>query len=258
MGTKCDIIRDLATASGCGMCAALAADPPRPVPTGCAAAGPLPSAAVCTIAGAANARMRLFASRASPARLTEGAAGQAVRQRAEENYRAIARASEDALAEAYPSVAKAGVRWPDLELCLRAKGGASTGPGGRARAYFGRDDARRLGMNPSYPLGGTLAAHALWKAGKAPAPIPLAVDYAMNPDLFALVVLALLAVVLAVLVWAARRGGKRAASRVAQEAETQRAPHPDPKAKCRAYVDAMERDGYEMSYYRTRCGLPPK
>jgi hypothetical protein len=95
-------------------------------------------------------------------------------------------------------------------------------------------------MNPTYPLGGTFAAGSIWKAGKSPSPLPLTVDYLANPDLFAIVVLAFLALVLAALLWAAWRRG-----------------HPASRSTpCEDYVKKWEAAGYEMDDYRARCGMP--
>jgi uncharacterized protein YxeA len=127
-------------------------------------------------------------------------------------------------------------------------------------------------MNPVYPVGGAIAKNAIWKAGKAESPVPLAVDYVMNPDLFAILLFALLVIIFAALIWKAWKSAK-AAPYIAEkkkEAERERLEesdpfrgsafesYPDPQAKCRAYVEAMEQQGYDMTYYRDKCGLPPK
>jgi len=270
MTTRCDIIRDAATANSCGMCEAITATPARPVPAGCAAGGAVPPAAVCSVPGAANTRMKLFGVQYSPGNLFESTADRAARTLIEKNYLTGIQAAEAALAVAYPDAAPGAtaIGWPDFERCLWDRAGAPRGSNNNV--YFGRDDLMQMGMVPSYPLGGAFAENSIWKAGAAPSPLPVSVDYGMNPDLFAILMFALLVAVFAALLWAARKSAKWAPYLAQKKKDAERArleasdpyrgsafeSYPDPQAKCRAYVEAMEQQGYSMAYYRQRCGLP--
>jgi hypothetical protein len=272
MATKCDIIRDAGYANSCGMCAALAASPQKPIPAGCTIGGVTPPAAACLVAGTANTRMKLFDEQYSPANLFEDAADKAARTLIEKNYLTGIQATETALAAAYPGAAPGAtaVSWPDFELCLWNKTGARGGSNNNI--YYKRNDLMQMGMQPSYPLGGAFAENTIWKSGAAPSPVPVSVDHVMNPDLFAFLMFALLVIIFAVLIWSAWKSAKKAPYLAQQkkDAERQRLEesdpfkgtafesYPDPQAKCRAYVDSMEQQGYDMSYYRTQCGLPAK
>ena len=125
--TKCDIIRDAARATKCGMCSALAAG--TPLPAACFTAGAAPPAAACGVAASANARMRMFATRLSPANLYEGSAAQTVRAQTERILQGISAANEIALTAAYTGPGPSGaaravapgataISWPDFEACL--------------------------------------------------------------------------------------------------------------------------------------------
>jgi hypothetical protein len=238
--SRCDIIRDFERAAACGLCAAAPGAAPPPA---CAEGGAPPPAAVCAIPGAANARMRLFASRYAPASMFEGPVARLVRTREEQNFMATIAKAEAGLRAAYPGApaAAAEVGWADFDACGVAAGG---GPAlGRAAALAG-------GMSPPYPLGGKLLAGKLWKT--KPAPVPLAADYLMNPDLFVVVVVLLLVTLVAALVQrllAARRARRVAAAAAAR---------PRAQAACRAWVESQELRGAEMGVYRAQCGLPPK
>jgi hypothetical protein len=269
MASKCDIIRDVARATGCGMCAAIQKG--EPVPPGCA---PPPPAAVCGVAAAANARMALFDLKYSPANLFAGSAGRAARTQAAKNYEAEIQLAEGELAEAYglpPGSPAAAVGWPDLEECLWHRDG--TGGGLLNRTYFGRYDAQQLGFVPTYPLGGSFGEGSIWPpSDQEQSPLPLTVDYVMNPDLFAVLVFAFLVVLLGVLLWLAWRNTQRApilaekARLSTLEAEEAGDPYrgtPFPSFlsradRCLAYVTSMEKQGYDMGAYRQRCGLPPR
>jgi hypothetical protein len=272
MSTKCDIIRDVGMANSCGMCTALAAKPPNPIPAGCTVGGRTPPQAACLVAPTANTRMQLFDEQYSPANLFEDAADKAARTLIEKNYLTGIQTTEAALAAAYPGAAPGAttISWPDLQLCLWNTTGAKGGSNNNV--YFKRNDMMQMGMQPSYPVGGAFAENSIWKSGATPSPVPVSVDYAMNPDLFAILMFALLVIIFAVLIWSAWKSAKKAPYLAEQKKDADRQrleegdpfkgtafeSYPDPQAKCRAYVDSMEQQGYDMSYYRTQCGLPAK
>ena len=202
--TKCDIIRGAATASRCGMCTALRGA--APIPAGCGAVPP--PVAACGVVGAANARMKLFATKLAPP-----FGDDAVREQTERIYEGIIEEAEVNLAAAYPGAA-VDISWPDFEACTWNRSGE---PGGfNNNVYFRREDVEELGMAPAYPIGGTYAKGAIWKTSS---PVPVIVDYLMNPDLFAIVLFAFFVVVLAGLVWGAiRRGHSRERERPRERA----------------------------------------
>lgn len=272
MTTKCDIIRDVANATKCGMCAAIASNPAKPVPDGCITFRAAPPAAVCGVPAAANARMKLFARQYSPSNLIESSAARAARTQEESIYQGIIQNSEKNLATAYPAAAAgaAAISWPDFEKCLWNKNGT---PGGfNGNKYFARNDATQLGMSPEYPLGGKTAEHTIWKAGGSPSPLPLTVDYVTNPDMFAIVMFALLVIILSALMWAGYKTSlwapydaeeRAAAARERLEATdpykgTAFETYDDKKSKCRNYVKKWEAQGYDMNNYRRQCGLAVK
>jgi hypothetical protein len=224
--SKCDIIRDVATAASCGMCTALAATPPRPIPEGCAAAGRVPPAAACGVPVAANTRMKLFDERYSPAGLFGSATDKKARALIEKDYVTAIDRAEKGLAAAYPAAPAAAtdIRWPDFQGCLWNRSGQRGGPNNNV--YFGRGDLTQLGMMPVYPLGGGFAQNSIWKAGKAPSPVPVKVDYLMNPDLFTIVVLVFLVIVFAALMRAAWRHARGAPLRALLAEEAARAALP--------------------------------
>ena len=225
--TKCDIIRDVATATSCGMCTALAATPPRPIPAGCAAAdGRTPPAAACAVTVAANTRMKLFDERYSPVGLFGSATSKKARALTEKDYVTAIDRAEKGLAAAYPTApaAAAEIGWPDFQGCLWNRSGQRGGPNNNV--YFGRGDLTQLGMMPVYPLGGEFAQNSIWKVGKAPSPVPVKVDYLMNPDLFTIVVLVFLVIVFAALMRAAWRHARGAPLRALLAEEAARAARP--------------------------------
>jgi hypothetical protein len=273
MATKCDIIRDVGVASSCGMCEALRGA--APIPAGCLIGGRTPPAAACSVASMANSRMALFGSQYSPANLVEGAVDRAARTLVEKNYLTAIDAAEKELAIAYPQAAPgaAAVGWPDFERCLWNRDGQKGG--GNGNVYFRRNDLTGpsgFGMAPTYPVGGGFAKNLIWKAGGVPSPVPLGVDYVMNPDLFAMLMFVILVVVLAALVRAAWRTAANAPYFAQQAADAERRrleasdpyrgtpfeSYPDPRAKCRAYIDAMKAQGYDVSHLEEQCGILEK
>ncbi len=260
MTTKCDIIRDSANAASCGMCRALGDG--AAVPDGCLRLDPVPKASSCRVPGAANTRLYLFAAQVAPPVF-----GQANREACAltiANYSKNIANTEQSLMDDYGvDEATASIAWPDYQRCLWNTDGL---PGGQlGHKYFDRADANMQGLHPSYPLGGDLASHLLWKDGLHPGPMPLTVDYLMNPDLFTILLLAFLVVLLGVLVWKAIRDTRRADREeerkgAAAAAEARRAagiPDDPGQVECREYVEALEKEGFDMGYYRRRCGLPP-
>ena len=259
--TKCSIIRDTATAMQCGLCSGK--------PVGCPASVP---AAVCSVPSAANDSMSLFAARYNPSNLFLSAADKTALTQEEKNYQSGIQASATQLAAAYPNAAPGAttITWPDFERCLWTPQGLPGGPFNNK--YFMRNDVQTLGMQPTYPIGKTFAQGVLWKNMQHPSPVPVSVDYVMNPDLAVIIIFALLVIIFAVLIWQAYRDAKSAPYRAEQKKEAERQKleaadpfkgtafesYPDPQAKCREYVEAQEAQGYDMAYYRQRCGLPSK
>ena len=125
-------------------------------------------------------------------------------------------------------------------------------------------------MESEYPIGKAYAKGSIWQAPKS-SPVPVSVDYLMNPDLFVIAMFAFLVILFAALMWAASQSLKKAPYLAQQKKDADRLrleendpykgsdfeSYPDPLAKCRAYVESMEQQGYSMDYYRTKCGLPP-
>jgi hypothetical protein len=263
MASKCEIIRDMTAAIDCRLCGSAGA-PPAGCPAGL-------TPALCDIPAAANDRMALFASRYDPAALFERGAAAAVRAQIERNYATAIAANETQLAAAYPGAPDLRIAWPDFERCLRSPDGSPSGAFNNR--YFGRDDCAALGMQPVYPLGKAFAQGAIWKAGKKPSPIPLAVDYIANPDLATILVVLFIVLVLIALLWKASRDVRRApflkaeaqyrarlarAQRVAAHGRPAPPPGRDPAEVCAAYVAAQEARGYDASQYREICGLGAK
>jgi len=215
--------------------------------------------------------MSLFADQYNPANLFASAADKANPALTERIYVSQIQAAEQALAGAYPGAAPGAtsIGWPDFEECLWTPSGAKSGPFNNV--YFGRDDLQTFGMAPTYPIGGTFAQGAIWKPPKA-SPVPVAVDYVMNPDLAVILIFALLVIIFAVLLYRAYKDTKAAPFKAQQRKDLERQrleetdpyrgtafeSYPDPQARCRTYVESMEAQGYDMSYYRKQCGLPDK
>ena len=271
--TKCDIIRDVGNANICGLCTAISKS--NPTPQGCTVNGVVPPAAACKAVSAANARMRLFATQYSPANLFEDSGAKAARLQAGKNYSAIIQDAETALNAAYPVAAPGAtsITWPDLELCLWDPTGTKGGPNNNV--YYNRDDLMFLGMAPPYPVGGGFAEDLLWPAGGPGSPAPVVIDYLINPDLFAILMFALLVIVFGVLILVAWKSAKNApyialkkkeAERQALEANdpykgTEYEAYPDPYKKCRAYISKLEAMGYSdeaLAGERQRCGMSPE
>lgn len=218
--TQCDIIRDFAAATECGLCSARSCRTTTPDclpgqtceggvcmgrPSGCPA---VLSPALCAVPGAANKRMLLFATQYSPANLVEGAEDRAIRQQIERDLQTGIQSAESGLAAAYPGAAPGATRisWPDFEYCLWNPTGAPGGP--FSRKYFGRIDAESFGMQPTYPIGHSLAQGSVWKYPRA-SPLPMTVDYLMNPDLATILIVAFLVLVIAALFVAASSAEKK-------------------------------------------------
>lgn len=257
--TKCDILRDVARANMCGMCTASA---------NCGTS--TPPSAVCNVANIANAKMKLFASQYSPANLYASSVNKAIRTQEEKIYQGIIQKGEADLKAAYPTApAEATViEWSDFEHCLWNKDG--TAGGNNKNVYFKRDDAVQLGMAPVYPIGGSTIANVIWKGPTSP--IPLAVDYLMNPDLFTILMFVLLVIIFSALMWSVWRTNKWAAYLAEQSAEaaqdkleendpfkgTAVETHPNTLAKIRKWIEAQEQLGYTMTKYRNQYNIPTK
>lgn len=258
--TKCDIIRDMAAVLNCGLC--------EGKPTSNCPAGVSP--VVCSIPSIANDRMELAALVYNPANILPE--NKAVFSLSKQNYATAIQNSETELGAAYPDAEKGAtsVSWPDLEYCLWNLQGTPAGTA--SNVYFGRKDALDFGMVPPYPVGGTFAQGSIWKPGKKQSPVPLTLDYIANPDLIVIIIFTILVIIFAVLIWKTYQRARGAPRRAEQQREAVRRrleasdpyqgtafeSYPDPLAKCRNYVETMESQGYNMTYYRQKCGLPEK
>ncbi len=256
--SKCDVIRDFIAASNCGLCTG----GPSNCPPGL-------TKALCGIPQAANNRMYLFADKYNPSNLFMGSADLAQLRQEEMNYASGIQAVEQGIQASYPGLGAGGaaISWPDFNACLWNKNGKPGGP--NSNIYFGRDDVQELGMSPAYPIGGTLAQGYIWPPPRV-SPFPATVDYISNPDFIAIFMFVFLVILLAVLVYTTYRAKKMAPiledRRRQQERQRLEATdpyrgsafesYPDPAAKCRAYVEAMEARGFAMNAYRQACGLP--
>ena len=149
----------------------------------------------CSIPRAANDKMYLFADLYSPTSLFID------RTQEEIIYEYGINAPRNALSKKYPS-ADVSIDWSDFERCLWNEDGRPGGPFNNI--YFGRGDLMMFGMVPDYPLGGKLASGLIWRAPNY-SPLPVFVDYIMNPDLAALVLLFILITVVSLLFWRAKR-----------------------------------------------------
>jgi len=254
MATKCDIIRDAANAVGCGMCEALGSG--KGLPDGCLLLDRIPKASACRVPGTANVRLYLFGARVAPPAF--GVDREAREMMIADYNRNIADTEQGLIDDYGVDVAAASISWPDYQRCLWDPDGAPGGP--LVHKYFDRADAYMQGLHPAYPLGGNLAYRRLWKDSLHAGPLPLTVDYLMNPDLFAILLLALLVVLFGVIVWRALRDTRRAdreEERKAAVAAAAAAPDDPGRAECREYVETLEKEGFDMGYYRRRCGLGP-
>jgi len=255
--TKCDIIRDMVAATTCGLCESPACQRNRDCPAGqtceggaCigrpAACRATLSPAVCSIPGAANAKMALFADVYDPRSLFST---DRRKQLEEADYVTAIRETELGLATAYPlsPPAATNISWPDFQRCLWNPAGQKGGPFNNV--YFGRNDLNAFGMSPTYPVGGSTASGVIWAPPKV-SPLPVAVDYVANPDLATIVIIVfVLLILVAILIGVAR--SRKANELTAEDSLT-------PKAReCLEYVRAMEARGYDMLSYRQKCGLGP-
>lgn len=165
------------------------------------------SPAATAVPAMANARMRLAALAYSPRRLLATGVRKALIEREIAAYSDIIASNESAMAQAGTP---ASVTWADFNKCLWNKSGVHGSASGRA--YLGRADALQLGMEPRYPLGGSLGSGAIWKDGDAPI-VPLSVDYVVNPDLFVIIILVFLTLLVFALV---KKQKHRPAAKTAQ------------------------------------------
>jgi len=221
----------------------------------------------------ANKRMNNFADLYSPADLFENADDKQERTTEERDYLTGIQNTELSLAAAYPGAAPGAtsISWLDVERCLWDTSGNKGGSNGNM--YFKRNDMDLMGFKPDYPLGGAFAKNSIWKTPESkPSPVPTIVDYIMNPDLFVIVMFALLVIIFAALMWMAQQTTKKQPylNDLKREADRQRLEendpfkgtafetYRDPNAKCRTAIDKGEMQGLDMSLYRKQCGFPPK
>lgn len=196
MASRCAIVRDAVAAAGCGFCGSA----PGRCPPGL-------SPAVCRLAAGANARLGLVAARLAVGARLDG--GGAALRAMEADYGATIAGAEAALAAAYPRAppGAAQIGWGDFDRCLASPGG---GPGPDGRVWLGRPAALLAGFSPDPPLGGRLLQGRL--LGPLGGPVPLGVEYLLNPDLAVFLFAALLcaALGLACAGWLRKKGGARA------------------------------------------------
>ena len=224
--TKCDIIRDVvATNEFCSICtpqtcsAALPCPPGQKctglsidkdtnllinycvgVPASCAKAGTLIDEGLCDVPKYLDAKMRVFASKYL-------SLGRGVASELAVNDATLVQQVQQQLANIYPRNVSdiMSLSWADLEKCA-VDPGAATAPG--SSAYFSRKDYNNM-SNPAapwkYPLGRLKGAGTIWKSTLAPSPMPLYVDYVMNPDLAAIVLFTFIVLLFAGLMLNARQ-----------------------------------------------------
>jgi hypothetical protein len=179
--SKCDIIRDAASAASCGLCTS------KTRPLGC---GDIPMAA-CSVPTAANSKLQLFD--------LENRLQQDIVTKAERNvYQMKINTANNDLTKAYKVAADtADIDWMDYQFCLWNKRGTPGGPNNNK--HFNRLDVMELGMKPVYPIGGKTATTAFWKGDTSP--LPVLIDYIMNPQLFAIVMFVLLVLIYVAVVY---------------------------------------------------------
>ena len=253
--TKCDVIRDTANAVTCGMCNALTSG--KPIPLGCEINGKFPPNAVCSIPTTANVRMKLFAAKYNPSNLFMDTLNKDVLIQTEKDYESDIFTTETDLANAYQSNDITNISWPDVEMCLWNKSGDPGGPNNNV--YFERNDAQLLGMQSAYPIGGTFLENSIWKLGGKPSPVPLNVDYLINPDLFIIILIIILIAVLGFLIWTAWKYTVDMPYKILRDQQKKWEAHKtsyEPIAKWREYIQKMESNGFDMRDLRTKCGLP--
>lgn len=169
MTSKCDIIRDLGKANMCGMC--------QSPPMKCD--GNIPQV-VCKIPQLCNLKMQLF-----NLQYMQPFEDETLKSKIESIYEADINKIESDLKAAYKI--DADISWFDITQCLWHQNGAKDGYFNNE--WFSRDDAMALGMAPIYPIGGELGKN-LFK--KQYVPVPLYVDYLMNPNLFLFIIIVFL------------------------------------------------------------------
>jgi hypothetical protein len=164
----CNIVSDLQKAQSCGLCDG--------TPNNCGELDP----SVCLIPQNANLDMHLFATRYSPT----GALDQSITTKTEQAYMGTKAQNLLLLKSAYPNVTELDINWPEMERCGIA-----------------RMDAYGLGMSPAWPIGGKTLLGKIWNPDNHngnQAPIPLFVDYFMNPDMFILIIVLIFVVLILV------------------------------------------------------------
>lgn len=156
--SKCDIIRDSVNALCVG----------KDMPVACEASN------------MSNVKMARFNAMYDPISLVETGIAKMIRNRKIEIYDNQIAESRIKLANAYNAPDDAtDINWQDHTLCLWDPSGAPGGMLGNEK-YITRLDLINQ-MSPKYIVGGQTLANQFWKYGMSP--MPINVDYAMNPDL---------------------------------------------------------------------------
>ncbi len=164
----CDIVSDAQKAQTCGLC--------NGTPNNCGELDP----SICLLPQNANLDMHLFAARYSPT----GALDQEITTKIEQAYMNTKAQNLLLLKSAYPNVTDLDVNWLEIERC-----------------GINRMDAYEMGLSPSWPIGGKALLGRVWNPDNHngnQAPIPLIVDYFMNPDIFILLVVLIFVVLILV------------------------------------------------------------
>ena len=180
MTSKCKIVQDHYGARMCGTCDDTNTCSDKSLST-----------ALCRIPNAANAKMAMIAPRFSPLQIFDGDVDAKVRALTVKNLKTAITNLHDDLTGAYPDAEPGAVdiTWADIAQCKKLGSGTKK---------YGRDGALELGMDPKYPIGGKFAINTLWTPDNNP--IPIAVDYIMNPDLFTIIVLMFIVIIFGVVV----------------------------------------------------------
>lgn len=219
--TKCDIIRDIiATNEFCSVCAPKECSASTPcqagqqctglavnsstnllmnycvgTPSACKKPNILIDPGLCDAPKYLDAKMRLFTNKfLSFGRDSTNAAMVT-------NDATLVGQVQQKLVNIYPNNASdiMSLKWPDIEKCI-ANPGLILPKG--ANPYFSRKDYNNLSSPEAkwkYPIGRQLGAGKVWKSTESPSFLPLYVDYLMNPDFAAILVLSFIVIIFTIL-----------------------------------------------------------
>jgi len=139
--------------------------------------------------------MAIVVPRFSPLQIFDDEIDANIRKLKVENLNNSITNKRDKLNDAYPDAQPGAVdiTWADIAKCKKLGD----------TELIGRHGVLKIGMKPTYPIGGKFAQDKVWTPDNNP--IPIAVDYIMNPDLFTIIVFMLLVIIFGVIVWGPRR-----------------------------------------------------